>query len=450
MTNKEKIDELSGLLKATREAVDEITNTCTEEKRDMSPDELAKQDELTSECDRLLNNIESYQKIEAIDARKLASKRTVKPEEGRVVQPTSETRVEFPRAQHKLVAFRGTNAEKNAYASGKWCAAHLFNDEKSRTWCREHGIESRVMSEGVMAKGGATVPDVMENAIIDLRDEYGMARRECNFIAMSSDVQTVARRTGGVTAYFPSELEATTVSDMAWDNVNLVAKEVSALTYVSKSLQEDSIINMADKIAEEIAFAFAVKEDECLVDGDGTNTYGGITGFRAKLIDGNHAGAIIEATANDDQFAELLQADIISMIAPLAKFANRDAKLRISPYGWGAAILRLLAAANGNAISDINNGSSRQYMGFPVIVEPAMPGKAATNYNDLVMFTFGNLKQAATFGSRRGVTIEVDTSRRLEFRQLAILGTERFDIVVHDLGDANSNTSPLIGIIGTS
>lgn len=450
MDTKNKLETLTKQLDAAREAIDEVRNPCDSENREMSPGEKEHHDGLVQECGRLLGEIESLQRVEEIDARRMASKRTVRPEDSRIVQPKTEMRIEHTKADHKLKAFRGANAEKNAYQAGMWCAGTLFGDEKARTYCREHGIESRVMVEGVTSKGGATVPDVMENAIIDLRDEYGMARRELNFETMTSDTKTVPRRTGGVTAYFPSETTATTVSDMAWDNVNLVAKEVSALTYVSKSLQEDSVISMADKIAEEMAYAFAVKEDACLVDGDGTSTYGGIVGIRTKMIDGNHAGAIVDATSGDDQFTELLLADIVSMIAPLAKFADRNAKWQISPYGWGAGILRLLAAAGGNAITDITSGAPKQFMGYPVAVEPAMPGKSSTNYNDAIMFTFGDLGMAGTFGSRRGITIEVDSSRRLEYRQLAIMGTERFDIVVHDLGGASSNTSPLIGITGNT
>ncbi len=450
MTNKQKIDDLSTQLTATRLAADEISNTCEAEGRDMTEEEMAKQGTLTKECSRLLDNIETYQKIEDVDARRVASKRVVSPNEGRIVQPGTPARIELPKAQHRLRAFRGADADKHAYYAGKWCKAHIYEDPDARTWCREHGVESRVMQEGVLEKGGATVPDVLESAIIDLRDEYSLARREANMVTMSSDVQIIPRRTGGVTAYFPNELVATTESDMAWDNVTLTAKEVSALTRISKSLTEDSIINMADKIAFEMGYAFAVKEDECLVNGDGTDTFGGMVGFRTALIDGTHGGAIIEATANDDEFDELLLPDIISIIGPLAQFASRTPKWYMSQNAWGVAILRLVSALGGNAIQNVQIGMDKVFMGYPVEISASMPGYTATNWNDEVMIAFGDLSMAATMGTRRGVTIEVDRSRYLEYRQFGVLGTERFDIVVHDLGTAVQNTSPLTGIIGTS
>ena len=40
-------------------------------------------------------------------------------------------------------------------------------------------------------------------------------------------------------------------------------------------------------------------------------------------------------------------------------------------------------------------------------------------------------------GSRRGVSIQVDGSRYFELDQLAIRGTERFDINYHERGTAS-------------
>ena len=63
------------------------------------------------------------------------------------------------------------------------------------------------------------------------------------------------------------------------------------------------------------------------------------------------------------------------------------------------------------------------------------------------MLFFGDLSMAATFGDRRGMTIAVSTERYFELDQLAIKGTERFDIVAHGLGD-NTNAGPIVALIG--
>ena len=52
---------------------------------------------------------------------------------------------------------------------------------------------------------------------------------------------------------------------------------------------------------------------------------------------------------------------------------------------------------------------------------------------------FGDLMQGVYFGSRRGVTLAVDSSVYFASDALAVRGTERYDIVVHDRGDASTS-----------
>jgi hypothetical protein len=49
-------------------------------------------------------------------------------------------------------------------------------------------------------------------------------------------------------------------------------------------------------------------------------------------------------------------------------------------------------------------------------------------------------------GERRGVTIKRSDHRYFENDQIGLLGTERFDINVHDLGD-NTNAGPLVAMV---
>jgi HK97 family phage major capsid protein len=63
------------------------------------------------------------------------------------------------------------------------------------------------------------------------------------------------------------------------------------------------------------------------------------------------------------------------------------------------------------------------------------------------MIAFGDLSLAATMGERRGVTVKTTQDRYLEFDQIGIRGTERFDINVHDLGNSNI-AGPIVGLIG--
>jgi hypothetical protein len=52
---------------------------------------------------------------------------------------------------------------------------------------------------------------------------------------------------------------------------------------MSTELAEDAVISIADDLAQEMGYAFAVAEDAAGWTGDGTSTYGGISGVKTKL-----------------------------------------------------------------------------------------------------------------------------------------------------------------------
>jgi HK97 family phage major capsid protein len=63
------------------------------------------------------------------------------------------------------------------------------------------------------------------------------------------------------------------------------------------------------------------------------------------------------------------------------------------------------------------------------------------------MLLFGSPSAAMSMGTRRGVTLATSMDRYFESDQIAIRGTERFDIVVHDIGDT-ATAGPLVALIG--
>ena len=65
------------------------------------------------------------------------------------------------------------------------------------------------------------------------------------------------------------------------------------------------------------------------------------------------------------------------------------------------------------------------------------------------MLAVGDLSLAATLASRRDVTIATALTRYQDLDQIGIRGTERIDIVNHDLGDG-STAGPIVGLVGTA
>jgi HK97 family phage major capsid protein len=349
----------------------------------------------------------------------------------------------------KLKAFKGPDAEDNAYATGQWLKASVFGDEDSKQWCRDNGISlTRAHSESVNSAGGVLVPSAMMDSIIDLREEFGVFRKNAKIVPMSSDTLDWPRRTGGLTAYFTPENTAGTESTAAWDNVSLVAKKLMVLTRMSTELSEDAVVSVADILTSEIAYAFASKEDDCGFNGDGSSTYGGIRGLTQLLIDSSHTAGKVAAAAGHPTFANLDATDLTNLIGKLPAYALPNAKFYISQLGFATVFERLIASAGGNSISTLNGEIQYRYLGFPIIISQKMPA-VSTTLNGSIMMLFGDLAKASAMGERRSVTIKRSDERYFDADQIGLLGTERVDIVNHDLGD-NTNAGPIVGLVGTT
>jgi HK97 family phage major capsid protein len=322
-----------------------------------------------------------------------------------------------------------------------------MDDAAARQWCNDQGVEIRVQTEGVNTAGGFLVPDEFERAVIDLRESYGMYRANARRVPMSSDHMVVPRRTGGVTAYFIGETTEITASDKSWNQVELTAKKLGALTRMSTDLSEDAIINVADDLADEMAYAFAVKEDTVGIDGTGISTDGGMVGIRTKFVDGNHTAGQDAGTSPYTAWSHATLADeVVTVMSLLPSYALARAKWYISPAGKAGLFDRLALEAGGNTTREIASGAQPTFAGYPIVVSSGMPS-APTNAT--VAFLFGDLSMAASFGDRRGITVKVSSDRYLEFDQIGIQATERFCIVNHDLGDT-STAGPIVASVGTT
>ena len=356
-------------------------------------------------------------------------------------QPYVEMRMPY---QGKL---RGFSDEESAYRAGKWIRSWMFEDRAAHQWCKDHGM--RVATEGKLSKGGAVVPHEMSSAIIDLREQYGVMRGLLRVINMSSDQLTIPRRTGGLTAYAVGEETEITASDKAWDQITLAPKKWGVLSKFSTDYAEDAVIDVAMDLADEAAYAFAQKEDECAIDGDGTSTYHGIYGFRAKLNATALAGRL-DATAGDDQFSELIASDLDLVRGTLPEYAVRRGRVvwLCSKYAKNVTFDGITRAAGGNTQVNIGGSPADAYLGDEIVVSQAMPS-ASTAYNELVMLLYGNFSLAATIGDRRSFTFKVLDERYAEYDQIGILATTRFDINVHDLGDT-TNAGPVVGLRGNT
>ncbi len=477
MSIKEQLEKLSAEREKARNQATEML--ATGEDKGLSEEDLARVDELTASAQKADDDIKALldrenqikTRIEAINnfedhSKAIDGARGVhlpsNPQE-----PKAETKIPARvRRYGNLTNFKGDRngirAEERAYRFGQYAMAKLSMDLPNRFHfshalafaADQFGMRPMaVHGEGASDTTGSHVfvPDEFGTDLILLRETYGIARQVLRRVSMSSDTKSEPRWTSGLTAYFVAENATGTESDAAFDSVSLTAKKLMALTRMSKELDEDSVIDFGDRLAGEISYAFANKEDECAFNGDGTSTYGGITGIRNRLdtlTAGTAPGLILGA---GNAYSELTLANFEDVVGGLPQYADVPGQvfwICHKTFAW-SVMKRLALAAGGNTADDINGGGGGMvFLGYPVVYSQVFPSTAA---NDQIPVAFGNFSLGGMFGDRRMESIEFSDQVSVggqsvwERDQVAVKGTERFDINIHDFG-TDTAAGPICGL----
>ena len=335
---------------------------------------------------------------------------------------------------------------KKAERFGRWLLAQTGH-RKSLNWCERNGLEVKAHTEGVNSAGGFLVPDEFETELITLREEFGVFRRNARTRPMSSDTLRVPRRGAGLTASFVGEATAGTESTQTFESILLVAKKVMVLTTISNELSEDAFVNLADDVAGEIAYALAKKEDEVGFNGTGLSTEGGIEGIVTKIEAGTTGVMYADAALSSSLDAIDLN-NIGAFMGLLPAYADTpNAKFYMHKAVWHGGFEAALTSAGGTSAREIKDGyrGTPTLFGYPVEFTQVM---RSTHTNDKIGALFGDLSMAASFGDRRATEVQISDSALNAFEQdeLAIRGTERFDINVHDVGDSSA-AGPVVGLL---
>lgn len=437
-------------------SADDILHKAEQEDRNLTEEQSKDIEDLLTESKEIAKKIEEREAHEAIHKTVKAELASLTPKVEKRIAPAIELEAdpkphggivpaEARKRYGQLKAFTGPDADEKAFRSGKWLRAHIFKDQRAVRWCQNHGVETRALSEGVNTAGGSLVPEEFQAAIIDLREQYGVFRRECSVIPMGRDLIAIPRVTGGTAAAFIGENQTVTESQPTWDNVELIAKKLGILTRMSSELAEDAVINLADFLAMDMARAFALKEDQCGFTGTGTSTFGGISGL-TFLLNGASGLAGAYDTPGIDLFTEITTAHLSALMSLLPEYARGSAKFYCSAVGHDLVFQRLAAAAGGNTIQTLSGSFAPAYLGYPIIISQVLPTTTGAQ-DEEVMLLFGDLGMAATLGDRRQISVQTSGERYFDVDQIGIRAIERFDINCHDVGDA-STAGPMVAFVG--
>ena len=339
----------------------------------------------------------------------------------------------------KIPMYRGLKSfgtAREAYRFGRFIYAACGN-QKSIDFCNKNGMSIKAHSEGNNANGGFLVPDEFESALITLREQFGVFRQNARIYPMGRDTLFVPRRTGTLTSYWVGETKAGTESTQTFDNVQLVAKKLMAITTTSTELNEDSIANIGDDLAREIAYEFAKREDEAGFNGDGTSTYGGVVGLANAVGTAGTSDSGISTSA----LSGISIATVHTWLSLLPAYAaTPNTKIYCNKSVFHAVFERFTMAAGGATAIDFANGASPRFFGYPVVFSQAVSGVTGTGTDGVPIAYAGDLAMGCAFGDRRAVTIRTSDSALNAFEQdeIVIRGTQRVDINCHSVGDTTT------------
>lgn len=445
---KALLEELAAVV-AEMEAMTEDAPEGEAPAEPMTEEQEASLRSLESRADKLKERIEFLQRVQAKELelrsvleRSAPAKKITATEETPAVESRKAPVYATPKSHRPL---RGFRSEERAYRAGMAIKAGLLGDEEARRWCLDHGVQSRAQSGGINSLGAVLTNDELSSEIVRLVEEFGAYPANARNVAMNSDTLLIARRTGGLTAKPIGENAAPDSTNVTFDNVQLVAKIWGVDNRVPMSLIEDSVIDLADAMAVEVAQAYAEAFDNSGFIGTGSGSvYHGTTGVAVAINDGTHSASVVTADTGNNKFDNLDLLDYTNVVARLPLYARRNAKWYVSPAGYGSSMLRLLMAAGGNNGADVAGGGGLQFLGFPVVLTHPLESRL-TGTGSAIACLFGDLSQACTMGTRREISVKTDASRFIEFDQLLTFATARVAMVAHDLGDT-SKAGPIVAL----
>jgi len=347
--------------------------------------------------------------------------------------PNTPNRI-TPRATgYKTRAFRGENAQEDCYKSGMWLKAVVFKDEAARAWCNDNGVPvvRGAQTGSTDTQGGFLVPTPLAQAIIDVRDEFGVARDLCERVPMTSDALNYPKRTSGVTVYYPAQAAAITASDIVFANVALAVVKRATLTKVANELINDSPFNVADFVAMDAGQAIASAGDDEWINGDGTSTWGGEEG----LLDQIHADQKTNLTSTNTAFTDIVLADFNTLMGDLGNKYFQHAPSWLMRRGtYSTVCQKLMYAAGGDTTESLAGMPGPTFMGYPVNFSDHMPVSAVSTCACL----FGSFSASTVIGDRDDIGVAASEEYAFDEDVTTVRAISRYDIAVHDVASGGA------------
>jgi HK97 family phage major capsid protein len=245
-----------------------------------------------------------------------------------------------------------------------FCDTRFGDDEVTR--------QVKALVSNVTGEGGALIPqDFLADLIELLRANTVVRGAGPMEVGMPMGNLTIPRLAGGATAAYQNETDDIAISQERFDDVNFVAKKLTAMVPVSNDLIRRAPIGVEEIVRDDLVQTIARREDLAFLRGDGTDK--GPIGMRHLALPAN----IITVTAMPTTPAPGDQLTAILAGASAAILALQNGMSRMIRPTWFMApsMVRFIATARDQVggfyyKDEIERG---MWEGYPVKVSQQIP-----------------------------------------------------------------------------
>lgn len=301
---------------------------------------------------------------------------------------------------------------------------------------------------------GVLVPEGIIADIIDNFDEFGVARNIAQ-VERINETPTTRPSHGSALDFQPVD-EAGTVSEvnMTTNRVQLTAHKYGAIGRFSSELMDDAFVNIGDEWSRKIRVGANGREDDELINGDGTRVLGlrnalyGLDSTKANI-----AGLVVGASGTATNWAGFTEANMHALIGRVPSYAaQRGLEFLCSREFFYTVMDPIQLAAGGTPYTEFANATGASFRGVPVRFSPKMPTQATAAG---VVLLLGHFPSGVMFGDRRDLQLDFSEHAYWTTDEVGIRATERFAITVHDVGNASATAAnrvagPICGLASAS
>lgn len=288
--------------------------------------------------------------------------------------------------------------------------------------------------------GGYLMPDLLIQDLVRNVEEAGVFEANCPAMPVPVLKGGVAKRTSGLTVYYPDYGVAGTASTPAMGKSQFNCKrEIAGVEVEDWMLASDLAIPLANYVVTELAYALALADDTNYFVGTGTSAYNGYTGLFKSGMTGMADLSLqkVDGDSGDDTLAELIAKTTYYLGAMLGKLPLWAHKQEPKWYGHASIFFAYLGSRSttgeplvANILASAGGVPGFSLMGLPFVPVQVAPTATAVS---TVFLLLASLKAGCAF-VRHQAGIRFRTNDSLKFWEgLTIFAADvAQDMVVKD------------------